>query len=41
MFTGKKAIIIGNRDGIPGPAIAEVIKTMGAEVIFASTECFV
>ena len=38
---GKKAIIIGDRDGIPGPAIAECVKTAGAEVVFSSTECFV
>lgn len=41
MFTGKKVIAIGDRDGIPGPAIVEVVKTMGAEVILVSTECFV
>ena len=35
ILEGKKAIIIGDRDGIPGPAIA------GAEVVFSSTECFV
>jgi len=38
---GKKAIIIGDRDGIPGPAIEEVLKTAGVEVVFSSTECFV
>ena len=37
----KYAIIIGDRDGIPGPAIAECVKTAGAEVVFSSTECFV
>ena len=37
----KKAIIIGDRDGIPGPAIEECVKTAGAEVIYSSTECFV
>lgn len=38
----KKVIIIGDRDGIPGPAIEECVKTVdGAEVVFASTECFV
>ena len=37
----KKAIIIGDRDGIPGPAIEECVKTAGADVIFSSTECFV
>ena len=31
ILNGKKAIIIGDRDGIPGPA----------EVIYSSTECFV
>lgn len=40
-FDGKKIIIIGDRDGIPGPAIEECLKTTGAEVVFSSTECFV
>lgn len=38
---GKKVIILGDRDGIPGPAIEECIRTTGADVLFASTECFV
>lgn len=37
----KKAIVIGDRDGIPGPAIEECLKTAGADVVFSSTECFV
>ncbi len=37
----KKVIIIGDRDGIPGPAIEECVKTAGAEVVYTSTECFV
>ena len=41
ILEGKKAIIIGDRDGIPGPAIAECVKTAGAEIVFSSTECFV
>ena len=41
VLEGKKAIIIGDRDGIPGPAIAECVKTAGAEIVFSSTECFV
>ena len=41
IITGKKIIIIGDRDGIPGPAIEECLKTAGADVVFASTECFV
>ena len=41
MLKDKKVIIIGDRDGIPAPAIEECVKTVGAEVIFAATECFV
>lgn len=38
---GKKFIIVGDRDGIPGPAIEECLKGTGAEVLFSATECFV
>ena len=41
MLAGKKAIIIGDRDGIPGQAIAACAESAGAEVVFSSTECFV
>lgn len=41
LLKGSKAIIIGDRDGIPGPAIETCIKDAGAEVVFSSTECFV
>jgi len=41
MLEGKKVAIIGDRDGIPAPAIQECIETTGAEVVFGSTECFV
>ena len=33
----KKVVIIG----VPGPAIAECVKTAGGDVVFSSTECFV
>lgn len=36
-----KVIIIGDRDGVPGPAIEECIKAAGGDVVFSSTECFV
>ncbi len=36
-----KVIIIGDRDGVPGPAIEECVKAAGADVVFSSTECFV
>ena len=41
ILDGKKVIIIGDRDAVPGPAIAECVKTAGGEVVFSSTECFV
>ena len=41
ILEGKKVVIIGDRDGIPGPAIEACAKTAGADVIFSSTECFV
>jgi betaine reductase len=41
MFEGKKAIILGERDGVPGPAIAACLEAAGAEIIFVVTECFV
>lgn len=41
-FDGKKVVIIGDRDGIPGEAIKACVDTVsGAEVVFSSTECFV
>lgn len=36
-----KVMIIGDRDGIPGPAMEECIKTTPAEIVFSATECFV
>ena len=41
ILKGKKVIIIGDRDGVPGPAIAQCVETAGGEVIVSSTECFV
>mgnify|MGYP001353027706 CR=1 FL=1 len=41
MLKDAKVIIIGDRDGIPGPAIEECVKTAGGEIVFSSTECFV
>ena len=41
MFSGKKIIVIGDRDGVPGPAIEECLKGVDCEVVFSSTECFV
>jgi glycine reductase len=41
MLKGKKAIVIGERDGVPGPAIAQCLLAAGAEVAYVTTECFV
>jgi glycine reductase len=41
ILNGKHVIIIGDRDGVPGPAIEECAKTAGAEIAYSSTECFV
>lgn len=41
MLKDKKVVIIGDRDGVPGQAIEECIKTTGAEIVFSTTECFV
>jgi hypothetical protein len=41
MLKGKKIIAIGERDGVPGPVIAECLEGAGFEVVFQATECFV
>jgi len=42
ILANRKIIVIGDRDGVPGPAIDECIKTVaGAEIVFSATECFV
>ena len=41
MFEGRKVIAIGERDGVPGPVIADCLRAAGAEVVFEATECFV
>lgn len=42
ILDGKKVIIIGDRDGVPGEAIKSCVdKVENTEVLFAATECFV
>ncbi len=41
MLNGKKVAILGDRDGIPGQAIEECVKSAGGEIVFSTTECFV
>lgn len=40
-FENKKICVLGDRDGIPAPSIAECMETIGGEILFSSTECFV
>jgi len=40
-LAGKKLLLLGERDGIPGPAMEAALEATGAEVIFSVTECFV
>ena len=38
---GKRVIVIGERDGVQGPAIADCVKSAGAEPLLVQTQCFV
>jgi betaine reductase len=38
---GKRVIIVGERDGVPGPAIEECVKSVGAQAVMVQTQCFV
>ena len=38
---GKKVIALGERDSVPGEAIADCLTSAGAEVVMVQTECFV
>lgn len=41
ILENKKIAILGDRDGIPGMAIEACVKSVGSEVVFSTTECFV
>ena len=41
MLEGKRAIVFGERDDVPAPAIRACLEAAGAEVVFESTACFV
>ena len=38
---GKNVIVLGERDGVQGTAIANCVKSAGAEVVMEFTSCFV
>ena len=37
----KKAIVLGERDGVPGTSIGNCVRSAGAEVVLEVTYCFV
>ena len=41
VFEGRKVVVLGERDGVSGTAIAACIEAAGGEVLFAASECFV
>lgn len=41
VFDGRKVIVLGERDGVAGPAIAACVTAGGGEVAYVSTQCFV
>jgi len=41
LLKGKKAIVIGERDGVQGPAIVKCLMAAGADIAYTTTECFV
>jgi betaine reductase len=38
---GKRVLVIGERDGVNAAAIEACVRSVGAEVIYAETLCFV
>jgi glycine/sarcosine/betaine reductase complex component A len=38
---GKKVIVLGERDGVQGAALANCARSAGAEVVLEQTHCFV
>ncbi|SDI37966.1 Glycine reductase complex selenoprotein A [Alteribacillus bidgolensis] len=40
-LANKKVFVLGERDGVPAPAIEECMNAAGAEIIYKDTQCFV
>jgi betaine reductase len=40
-LTGKKLLLLGERDGVSGSAMEACLKNSGAETVLSFTECFV
>lgn len=41
MFEDRKVIVIGERDGVAGPAIVACVEAGGGEIVYEATACFV
>lgn len=41
ILQGKKLVLLGERDGVPSPAMEASLASSGADIVFAATECFV
>lgn len=41
MFANKQVVVLGERDGIAGPAIEKCVQSAGGTVVLSATECFV
>ena len=39
-FTGRLILALGERDGVPAPALQACIESAGGQVIYAATQCF-
>ncbi len=40
-LAGKKVFVLGERDGVPAPAIEACMKQTEADIIYKDTQCFV
>ena len=40
-LSDRKIIVLGERDGVQGTALAECLKAAGADVVLAINQCFV
>jgi glycine reductase len=38
---GKQVIVLGDRDGVPGPAIEACVQAAGGTVVHLATQCYV
>lgn len=40
-LSGKRIIVIGERDGVQGPAIEACVRSAGGKPVLTQTQCFV